>query len=250
LQEKNEKYKEKLEKSKETYDKVNEELEKIKTERYQANNLVHQTISKYEKTIKEMKDSFEKELSDFKKREEEYMNSNSNLLESDIYAIYKEIQEKFESKLKENVNLKGQNDKINDEIKFTKYNLQNNESVLNECITKLAKQTKLIKQYKENLDELNKQIEKKQEEYKKEFQEYNFKTTKLMKEREDEIHSLKNQLKLKTDENYNLRLLSQMILDQRSDIEQFFIESLEEVKQEIYKKKKEFQKKNLSFFLI
>jgi len=247
LQEKNEKYKEKLEKSKETYDKVNEELEKIKTERYQANNLVHQTISKYEKTIKEMKDSFEKELSDFKKREEEYMNSNSNLLESDIYAIYKEIQEKFESKLKENVNLKGQNDKINDEIKFTKYNLQNNESVLNECITKLAKQTKLIKQYKENLDELNKQIEKKQEDYKKEFQEYNFKTTKLMKEREDEIHSLKNQLKLKTDENYNLRLLSQMILDQRSDIEQFFIESLEEVKQEIYKKKKEFQKKSQLF---
>jgi len=125
------------------------------------------------------------------------MNSNSNLLESDIYAIYKEIQEKFESKLKENVNLKGQNDKINDEIKFTKYNLQNNESVLNECITKLAKQTKLIKQYKENLDELNKQIEKKQEEYKKEFQEYNFKTTKLMKEREDEIHSLKKSIKIK-----------------------------------------------------
>jgi len=58
---------------------------------------------------------------------------------------------------------------------------------------------------------------------------------------------LKNQLKLKTDENYNLRLLSQMILDQRSDIEQFFIESLEEVKQEIYKKKKEFQKKSQLF---
>ncbi len=47
-----------------------------------------------------------------KKREEEYLHSNANLLESDIFTVYKEIQEKFENKLKENVNLKGQNDRI------------------------------------------------------------------------------------------------------------------------------------------
>ena len=59
-----------------------------------------------------MKEKFEKEIADFKKREEEYMHSNANLLESDIFTVYKEIQEKFENKLKENVNLKGQHDKI------------------------------------------------------------------------------------------------------------------------------------------
>lgn len=59
-----------------------------------------------------MKQTFDKEISEYKKREEEYLHSNANLLESDIFQVYKDMQEKFEHKLKENVNLKGQNDKI------------------------------------------------------------------------------------------------------------------------------------------
>jgi hypothetical protein len=37
---------------------------------------------------------------------------------------------------------------------------------------------------------------------------------------------------LKTRELKNLKALCQMILDQRSDIEQFFLEALEQVKEE------------------
>ena len=54
-------------------------------------------------------------------------------------------------------------------------------------------------------------------------------------------------MKIKTDENSQLRSLSQMILDQRSEIEQFFIESLEEAKAECYKRKKEAEKKGNYF---
>lgn len=44
--------------------------------------------------------------------------------------------------------------------------------------------------------------------------------------------SLRRQLKLKTKELRHIRRLSQMILDQRSEVEQFFIEALEQVKLE------------------
>ena len=45
---------------------------------------------------------------------------------------------------------------------------------------------------------------------------------KIISERDEEIQNLRNQLKIKSDENYNLRLLSQMILDQRSEVNIIF----------------------------
>jgi len=47
-----------------------------------------------------------------------------------------------------------------------------------------------------------------------------------------ESESLRRQLKVKTKELRHIRRLSQMILDQRSEVEQFFIEALEQVKLE------------------
>jgi len=47
---------------------------------------------------------------------------------------------------------------------------------------------------------------------------------------------LKQQVKLRSKENKHLRQLSQMILDQRSEVEQFFLEALDQIKEEIRKK--------------
>jgi len=47
-----------------------------------------------------------------------------------------------------------------------------------------------------------------------------------------ETNGLRRQLKLKTKELRHIRRLSQMILDQRSEVEQFFVEALEQVKLE------------------
>ena len=43
-------------------------------------------------------------------------------------------------------------------------------------------------------------------------------------------------MKLRGKENKHLRVLSQMILDQRSEVEQFFLEALDQIKEEIRKK--------------
>lgn len=45
------------------------------------------------------------------------------------------------------------------------------------------------------------------------------------------------QIRVKLKEHKNLKALSQMILDQRSDVEQFFLESLEQVKEEAKRKR-------------
>jgi len=51
-------------------------------------------------------------------------------------------------------------------------------------------------------------------------------------QRQSDADALRRQLKVKTKELRHIRRLSQMILDQRSEVEQFFIEALEQVKLE------------------
>lgn len=46
------------------------------------------------------------------------------------------------------------------------------------------------------------------------------------------MKNLTESIRMKSAESANLRAISQMILDQRSDIEQFFLEALEQVKEE------------------
>ena len=59
-----------------------------------------------------------------------------------------------------------------------------------------------------------------------------FKNEQLIKEQNEQIKTLSESTKLKMREGTNLKALCQMILDQRSDIEQFFLEALEQVKEE------------------
>jgi hypothetical protein len=85
------------------------------------------------------------------------------------------------------------------------------------------------------------------EESTKNLNDLNEKCSHLIDDKESEIVRLKNLVNMKNDENTQLRGLSQMILDQRSETEQFFIECLEDVKLEIFKKKKENENKNSYF---
>jgi hypothetical protein len=47
---------------------------------------------------------------------------------------------------------------------------------------------------------------------------------------------LRENLKVKNRDQRNVKALAQVILDQRSDVEQFFLEALEQIKEEIRKK--------------
>lgn len=57
-----------------------------------------------------------------------------------------------------------------------------------------------------------------------------------MEELKMELRNYEEQIKFRTKELKNMRALAQMILDQRSDVEQFFLESLEQIKEEVQKR--------------
>jgi len=59
----------------------------------------------------------------------------------------------------------------------------------------------------------------------------------------DEVATLRHHLAVKTGEVKRIKSLAQRILDQRGDVERFFLSSLEQVKEEIRKKKKRESKK-------
>ena len=63
-----------------------------------------------------------------------------------------------------------------------------------------------------------------------------FEVSSTLSERTPTVDHLE-QLRVKNKELKNLKGLSQMILDQRSDVEQFFLESLEQIKEEVRRKR-------------
>ena len=69
----------------------------------------------------------------------------------------------------------------------------------------------------------------------------------IKQQREDILNSREN-LRMKNKELRNVRALAQVILDQRSEVEQFFLEALEQIKEEIRKKNaiEKKQKKSVS----
>lgn len=58
----------------------------------------------------------------------------------------------------------------------------------------------------------------------------------IIKSQKHEILNTRENLKVKNNELKQVRALSQVILDQRSEVEQFFLEALEQIKEEIKKK--------------
>ena len=68
--------------------------------------------------------------------------------------------------------------------------------------------------------------------FEKERELLKFQNEQIIKEQSEELRNLNETTRVKTQELRNVRAICQMVLDQRSDIEQFFLEALEQVKEE------------------
>ena len=58
----------------------------------------------------------------------------------------------------------------------------------------------------------------------------------IIKQQKQEILNQRENLKVRNNELKQVRALAQVVLDQRSEVEQFFLEALEQIKEEIRKK--------------
>jgi len=74
------------------------------------------------------------------------------------------------------------------------------------------------------------------EDFEKEKELVRFQHEQIIKEQKEETVNLREVMRAKNIEAKRVKALSQVILDQRSDVEQFFLEALEQIKEEIRKK--------------
>lgn len=223
----------------ELYHSSLDEIEKLKKDTFFLNDILNTKQKIFDQEINDLKAKNEIDINYYKKREDEFMKNSENKLETNIFQTYVDIKKKYENQLKECLLFKDKNNILIDENKIIKLSLDNNENIIQECSKIQSQQQKLIKHYTDSYEEMKIRLNKATEENKKQNEIFIEKLKKTIEEKDSEYNKLKNVLKLKNDENLQLRALSQMILDQRSEIESFFIESLEEVKSEIYKQKKE-----------
>jgi len=102
---------------------------------------------------------------------------------------------------------------------------------------KQFEKNKKIKALKTKIDLLEWSLSQQVADFEKERELLKFQNEQIIREQHEELRNLQESNRLKNSELKNLRILCQMILDQRSDIEQFFLESMEQVKEEKRRKK-------------
>ena len=85
---------------------------------------------------------------------------------------------------------------------------------------------------KTKIDLLEQNLSQIVSDFEKERELIKFQNEQIIKEQNEELKTLTESNRMKIKESTNFKALCQMILDQRSDIEQFFLESLQQVKEE------------------
>lgn len=219
----------------------------LKKERDRLNETLISTIKKYEDLIKNQKRDYETQITQFKLREDEYIKQKESLSENEIYEVYKDLKKTFEKNLYELREFKETNNKITDENKIFKLSLDTSDGILKECAKIQLQKQKIINQYKENLEYKSSQLLMIKDNHEEQVKDLSDKFNEMINNLNKELNHYKNKTEMLLSENKKLKQLSQIILDQRNEVEIYFLESLEEIKLEIYKKKKGEQKKKSLF---
>ena len=97
-------------------------------------------------------------------------------------------------------------------------------------------QSNKINAYKNKIQILEKSLAQIVADFEKEKEMVRYQHESIIKEQREEIINARENLRVKNKELRNVRALSQVVLDQRSEVEQFFLEALEQIKEEIRKK--------------
>ena len=74
------------------------------------------------------------------------------------------------------------------------------------------------------------------EDFEKEKELVRYQHEQVIREQREDILNLREVMRSKNVEQKRVKALAQVILDQRSEVEQFFLEALEQIKEEIRKK--------------
>ena len=237
--------KEDLENLKEEKKDLEEKVRKLEAEIERLNHVNNITRNNYINKINDLNQKHHIKIKNTIDRFESFLSNNQELLDKDLYTVYRELKLKFELKLKQCVEFRKKNSELEKKNREFKLEMDNNEDIINSCAKEQINIKKKTEKLNEELAEKNKMIELVKNEYQKQVDLINNKYSQILNENSIEIENLKNQI-----EDRNKRILlaqqnSKEVINSRSELELFFIDQLKQCRKEIIKKrKKENDKKN------
>jgi hypothetical protein len=224
---------------------LEEKVRKLEAEIERLNHVNNITKNNYINKIKDLNEKHHIKIKNTIERFESFLSNNQELLNKDLYTVYRELKLKFELKLKECVEFKKKNailEKINREYKL---DMDNNEDIINICAKEQTNIKKKTMELMETLNEKNKIIEIVKNEYQKQVDLINNKYSQILEENALEIQNLKNEIEDRNKRIFLAQQNSKEVLNSRSELELFFIDQLKQCRKEIIKKRKqENDKKN------
>ena len=226
-------------------DELVEKVKKLETEIERLNHVNNITIQNYENKIKDLNNKHHNKIKNTPERFENFLKNNQELLDNDLYTVYRNLKLKFEQKLKECVDYKKENTKLEEINREYKLDMDNNEDIINECAKEQLETKKKTLKLQEELQNKNKIIELMKNEYQKQVDIINNKFSQILQENSSEIQKLKNEIEDRNKKIIIAQQTSKEVINSRSELELFFIDQLKECRKEIIKKRKrEFDKKN------
>ena len=230
-----------LEEKKELENKVT----KLENEITRLNHVNNITTNNYMNKIKDLNERHHTKIKNTIDRFESFLSNNQELLNKDLYTVYRELKLKFELKLKECVEYKKKNSDLETINREYKLNMDNNEDILHLCAKEQLNIKKKTGELIEELNEKNKMINIIKTEYQKQVDIINNKYSQILEENAIEIENLKNEIEDRNKRIFIAQQNSKEVINSRSELELFFIDQLKQVRKEIIKKrKKENDKKN------
>lgn len=125
--------KEHLENTRIEKEELEEKVKKLEIEITRLKTVNNITINNYENKIKDLNIKHHNIIRNTTEKFENFLSNNQELLDNDLYTVYRNLKLKFELKLKECIDYKNKNTKLEDRNREYKLDMDNNEDILNEC---------------------------------------------------------------------------------------------------------------------
>lgn len=200
-----------------TQTKYNNQIELAKVKR--------QIEAEYDESL----EKFKAQASQDAQRNIQEIENNIHLENSKLSSVTQAQRYEIEREKRELMHAKEMN------VNF-KRDINLNAGTEKQYLVRETQQQKNIQANKAKIQVLEKSLQQIVGEFEREKELLRYQHEAIIKEQKEEVLNFRENLRFKNKELQNVRALSQVILDQRSEMEQFFLEALEQIKEEIRKK--------------
>jgi len=219
------------------------ELESVHQELFDAQTAHKEAMSGVERKLIEEKTRLQKEahaqLMEIKRNTDEEVVNRLDVSTKRILQQNRRLAEDLKLHVQETADLQRIKAQLEEENRRLKRDMELNEQQVKEYAKDRFKHSREVKELQTKVKNLEKSLSQVVKDFEKERDRLVGKGKQDMEESRVENSGLRKLLKLKEREHARIKKLAQDIIGQRTEVEQFFLESLEQVRDEIVRERKE-----------